>query len=74
MLLILCQFNIHSTFRKLTAYYTLNFPRPAYDYDYASNAPVYNGYTDDKLAPEGLTKEANAGGGYYDDDDYIYAS
>ena len=54
------------------AYYALNFPCPTHDYNYASNALVYNGYTEDELAPEGLTEEANAEGGYYDDS-YIYA-
>ena len=40
---------------------------------YTSNAPVYNGYAEDELAPKGLTEEANTGGGYYDDT-YICAS
>ena len=34
---------------------------------------MYNGYADNELAPEGLTEEANARGGYYDDA-YIYTS
>ena len=73
MLLILCQFNIHSAFQKLTAYYALDNPRPAYNNDYVGIAPMYDGYTDDELAPEGLTEEANTGGGYYNNV-YIYAS
>ena len=73
MLSILCQSNIHLAFRKLTAYYALDFPCPVYGYDYAGNAPVCNGYVEDELAFEGLIEEANAGGGYYNDA-YIYTS
>ena len=42
--------------RKLTAYYDLDNSRLAYNYDYAGNAPVYNGYANDELALEGLTE------------------
>ena len=59
--------------RKLTVYYALDVSCPTYDYDYTGNAPVYNGYVKGELASEGLTKEANARWGYYDNA-YIYAS
>ena len=55
------------------AYYALDNSCPVYDYDYAGNALIYNGYSEDKLAPEGITEEVNVGGGYYDNG-YIYAS
>ena len=41
--------------------------------DCARSVPVYDGYVEDELTPEGVTEEANDGGGYYDDA-YIYAS
>ena len=55
------------------AYYTLDNPRLAYDYDDVSNAPVYTDYANDEITPGGLIEKANAGRGC-DDDDYIYAS
>ena len=57
----------------MMVYYALDFPRPIYDYDYASNAPGCNGYAEDDLAPIAVTEGANARWGYYDDG-YIYAS
>ena len=35
---------------------------------------MYDGYVDGDYAPKGYTEEADAEGGYYDDDDYVYTS
>ena len=45
----------------------------AFDYDYAGEAPMCDGYADGDYAPEGYTREADAGGGYYNND-YLYTS
>ena len=55
------------------AYYTLDNPRPAYDYDYTGNMPTYDGYFEDGYAIDGYNNEANVGGGCYDGDG-IYGS
>ena len=57
-------------------YYALDNPRPAYDNDYAGNAPMYDGYIEDEFAPKGYTESAegtDAESGYYNDA-YIYTS
>ena len=54
------------------AYYALDHPRPAYDYDCAGNTTVYNGYPENNYAVNGRRDEDHTGGGYDDDD--IYAS
>ena len=48
---------------KLTAYYTLDFPCPAYDYDCAGNIIAYDDYAENDDAVNGRRDE-----GYYDDD------
>ena len=55
------------------AYYALDFPYPAYDYDYAGNITAYDGYVEDCYTLAGHPGEGNVGKGHYDDD-YIYAS
>ena len=57
----------------MTAYYALDNPRPAYDYDCAGNVPAYDSYTESGYAFDGHSDEGHARGGNYDDD-YIYAS
>ena len=58
---------------KLTAYYALDNPRPAYDYDCASNTIAYDGYTESGYTIYDHHDEGHVGEGYYDDD-YVYAS
>ena len=55
------------------AYYALDNPRPAYDYDCAGNTNGYNGYSENVFTVDGRRDEGPVGEGYYDDD-YIYAS
>ena len=55
------------------AYYALDNPRLAYDYDCVGNIPIYDGYTEDDYAFDGHPDEGNVGGGCYDKD-YIYAN
>ena len=43
-------------------------PYPAFDYDCIGEASMCDGYVNGDCVPEGYPKEANAGGGYYDDD------
>ena len=54
-------------------YYALDNPRLAYNYDYAGNVPVNDGYTKDDYAFAGHPNEGNIGGGCYNED-YVYAS
>ena len=57
----------------MTAYYALDNPRPAYDYDCAGNITTYDDYTKNDYTVEGRHDEGNTGGANYDDD-YVYAS
>ena len=55
------------------AYYALDNPRPAYDYDCACNIPTSYGYTKDGYAIDDYTNEANVEEGHYNEG-HIYAS
>ena len=57
----------------LTAYYALDFPRLAHDYDGAGNAIAYNNYAENDYAAGGRRNEGYNGGGYYNDVN-VYAS
>ena len=58
----------------MTAYYALDFPCPAYDYDGAGNAIAYDDYVENDYAASGCHDEDHDGGGYYDDGTDVYAS
>ena len=57
---------------KLTTYYALDFSRPAYDYNCASNMTAYDNYTGNDYVVNGCHDEGHTGEGFYDDD-YVYA-
>ena len=52
---------------KLTAYYALDHPSPAYDYDCAGNMTAYGDYAKNDYAIDGHRDEGHNGEGYYDD-------
>ena len=55
------------------AYYTLDNPRPTYDYDCAGNITAFDGYTENDYAVDSRRDEGHTRWGNYDDD-YIYAN
>ena len=67
-----CQFNIHSTFSRLTTYYALEYPHLAFDYDYAGDVFIFDGYVNSDYAFEGFAKEAVDVERYYNDG-YVYS-
>ena len=56
------------------AYYALDFPCPAYDYDCAGNMTVYDSYMENDNAVDGRRDEGHNGGGCYNDDVDVCAS
>ena len=49
------------------AYYALDFPRPAHDYNGACNVIAYDDYVENNYAADGRRDEGYNGEGYYDD-------
>ena len=59
---------------KLTTYYAMDHPRPAYDYDCAGNMTAYDGYAENDYAIDSPRNEGHYGEDRYDDDVDVYAS
>ena len=55
------------------AYYALDLPHPAYDYDCVGTITAYEGYAENDYTVNDRREEGHTGGGYYDDD-YVYAN
>ena len=58
----------------LAAYYALDFPRPAYDYNGAGNMITYDDYVKNDYAIDVHRNEGHNREGYYMDGVDIYAS